>query len=164
MNQNFCKWYASATIRGGNQTPSIFGKVNFHQRQNYVLVTANIKGLPETTSGFFGFHIHEGENCTGTDFANTLNHYNPENSPHPTHAGDLPPLMYCDGNACLSFITNRFCVKDIIGRTIVIHDMPDDFNSQPSGNAGKKIACGVVVEGERSLKIYKIVPRRDGGV
>ena len=147
MNKNFCKWAASATIRGGNQTPSIFGKVNFNQRQNYVLVTANIRGLPETPSGFFGFHIHEGNNCDGADFANTLNHYISENTPHPTHAGDLPPLMYCGGCACLSFITDRFYVKDIIGRTIVIHDMPDDFTSQPSGNAGTKIACGVVCEG-----------------
>lgn len=144
MNQNSCKSTASAIIKGGAQTPCICGKVSFHQKQNCVLVTANIRGLPETSSGFFGFHIHEGEACTGTDFADTLSHYNPKSSPHPTHAGDMPPLIYCNGSAYLSFMTDRFCVKDIIGLTVVIHDMPDDFNSQPSGNAGKKIACGVV--------------------
>lgn len=147
MNKNICNSIASATIRGGNQVPSIYGQVNFYQKKGYVLVTAHIRGLPETTSGFFGFHIHEGETCKGTDFANTLNHYNPANSPHPSHAGDLPPLMYCNGCACQSFTTDRFCVNDIIGRTVVIHDMPDDFNTQPSGNSGTKIACGVICVG-----------------
>ncbi len=141
---NYCKLKAKATLIGGSVAPGIFGQVNFYQKRNYVLVTAHIRGLPETSSGFFGFHIHEGKSCTGTNFAKTENHYNPSGLPHPSHAGDLPPLIYCNGRACQSFSTDRFCVKDIIGRTIVIHNMPDDFNSQPSGNAGTKIACGVV--------------------
>ena len=147
MNHNNCKINASATVKGGCQAPGICGQVNFYQKQNYVLVSAHIKCLPETPTGFFGFHIHEGKSCTGTDFADTLNHYNPKHTPHPTHAGDMPPLIYCNGSAYLNFTTDRFCVKDIIGRTVVIHDMPDDFNSQPSGNAGKKIACGVICGG-----------------
>lgn len=63
---------------------------------------------------------------------------------HPEHAGDLPPLIRCRGNAYLSFRTDRFSVNEIIGRTVVIHSDPDDFHTQPAGNAGKKIACGVI--------------------
>lgn len=66
------------------------------------------------------------------------------NQVHPKHAGDLPPLLACQGSAYLSVKTDRFCVEDILGRTVVIHSDPDDFHSQPAGNAGKKIACGVI--------------------
>lgn len=147
MKQYFCNLTATANIRGGTQNPDIQGQVNFYQRSNHVLIKAFVRGLPETPSGFFGFHIHEGNDCKGTDFSDTGSHYNPGNANHPDHAGDLPPLMFCNGVACQTLITDRFCVKDIIGRTVVIHDMPDDFNSQPAGNSGTKIGCGVICEG-----------------
>ncbi len=147
MKQNLCISSATASIRGSNRNPGIFGQVNFYQRANHILVKAFISGLPETASGFFGFHIHEGNCCTGADFADTGSHYSPKSTPHPAHAGDLPPLMFCNGTACQTFITDRFCIKDIIGRTVIIHDMPDDFTAQPSGNSGTKIACGVICEG-----------------
>lgn len=116
-----------------------------------MLVTADIYGLPtgETgcDSGVFGFHIHEGEDCGSNGqepFSNTKGHYNPGDCPHPYHAGDLPPLFENDGYAYMSFLTNRFTATEIIGRTVVIHLKPDDFHSQPSGNSGEKIACGVI--------------------
>ena len=136
--------YAIANIKGGEQAPDLFGQVRFYQRENCVLISANIKGLPPSDSGFFGFHIHEGKDCTGADFSVTGSHYNPTDEPHPAHSGDLPPLMLCNGGACQTVATDRFCVAEVIGRTVVIHSMPDDFNSQPSGNAGTKIACGVI--------------------
>lgn len=135
---------AIALIRGGNSAPEIMGMVKFYQKRSYVLVVADISGLPHSDAGFFGFHIHEGANCGGMDFSNTKGHYNPNNTPHPMHAGDLPPLILCGTNAHLSFSTDRFNVSDIIGRTVVIHNMPDDFTSQPSGNSGEKIACGII--------------------
>lgn len=144
MKQTKCFPNAIADIRGANSAPDLCGQVKFYQRKNCVLISVNINGLPATPSGFFGFHIHEGDNCQGNDFAGTGNHYNPEDKPHPLHAGDLPPLLLCNGGACQSVATDRFRVQEIIGRTVVIHSMPDDFNSQPSGNAGTKIACGVI--------------------
>jgi Cu-Zn family superoxide dismutase len=78
------------------------------------------------------------------DFSVTEGHYNPSEQAHPKHAGDLPSLLECQGNAYLSVRTDRLSVTDIIGRTVVIHSDPDDFHSQPAGNAGKKIACGVI--------------------
>lgn len=135
---------AAANIRGGQQAPTLYGCVNFYQRNGYVLIEANIKGLPINDSGFYGFHIHTGSSCSGTDFSATGNHYNPLDLPHPRHAGDLPPLMLCNGGAWLRVATDRFCLADVIGKTVVIHSMPDDFHTQPAGNAGTKIACGVI--------------------
>lgn len=137
--------YAAAQIRGGMEAPQLSGCVQFYQENGCVLIVAKISGLPkESETGFFGFHIHEGDTCSGTDFSGTGSHYNPTDQAHPKHAGDLPPLLACQGNAYLSVRTDRFSVKDIIGRTVVIHSDLDDFHSQPAGNAGKKIACGVI--------------------
>lgn len=77
-------------------------------------------------------------------FSGTGSHYNPVERVHPKHAGDLPPLLECQGNAYLSIRTDRFSVSDVVGRTVVIHSDPDDFHSQPAGNAGMKIGCGVI--------------------
>lgn len=142
--QCFKKLEAVAFIKGRNATSCVKGTVKFYQKANCVLVVADINGLPQTETNFFGFHIHEGETCEGADFSGTRGHYNPDSAPHPKHAGDMPPLMLCGNMAHLSFLTDRFKVKDIIGRTVVIHDMPDDFTTQPSGNSGQKIACGII--------------------
>ena len=104
-----------------------------------MLVVAKIFGLPkESETGFFGFHIHQGPNCSGSDFSGTDSHYFPAEWVHPKHAGDLPPLLECQRNAYLSIKTDRFPVSDIIGRTVVIHSDPDDLHPQPAGNAGKR--------------------------
>lgn len=144
MNRTQCRPSAVANIRGGNETPNLSGQVKFYQKKRCVLIVANIMGLPPSRSGFFGFHIHEGDSCTGVDFSATAGHYDPANVPHPRHAGDLPPLMLCNGSAYLAVATDRFRVSEVIGRTVVIHRMLDDFTSQPSGDAGMKIACGVI--------------------
>ena len=136
---------AVAEIRGGMEVPQLTGCVRFYQENGCVLVEARVSGLPRASeTGFFGFHIHLGECCSETDFSGTGSHYNPMDQEHPKHAGDLPPLLACQGNAYLLVKTDRFSVRGIIGRTVVIHSDPDDFHAQPAGNAGKKIACGVI--------------------
>ena len=136
---------AVAYIRGGDAAPDLFGTVRFYQKRGSVLVVASIFHLPQNnSSGFFALHIHEGGECSGEDFSDTGSHYNPMGTPHPSHVGDLPPLLECNGGAYLAVMTDRFDVKDIIGRTVVIHSDSDDFRSQPAGNAGNKIACGVI--------------------
>ena len=139
---------AVAKIRGGMEVPKLSGCIRFYQQKGCVLIVAEIFGLSrENETGFFGFHIHQGESCFGTDFSETGSHYNPVDQVHPKHAGDLPPLMCCRGNAYLDVKTDRFTVHDIIGKTVVIHSDPDDFHTQPAGNAGRKIACGVICKG-----------------
>ncbi len=145
------KIYAMANISGSRDYQGIRGTVTFITAASGVMVTAHILGLPArndcTESGVFGFHIHEGRSCTGNsddEFKDALGHYNPSGCLHPYHAGDMPPLFSCKGEAYLSFLTDRFEISDILGRTVVIHSNPDDFTTQPSGNSGTKIACGVI--------------------
>lgn len=140
----FGKPEAMAKVSGGRNAPNLFGSVKFYQMINSVLVVADIGGLPDSKTEVFGFHIHEGSNCQGEGFPNTGSHYNPQKDRHPSHAGDLPPLFSCNGRAFLAVLTDRFQISKIVGKTIVIHSMPDDFTSQPSGNAGEKIACGMI--------------------
>ena len=136
---------AVARISGGVEAPQLTGYVHFYQEKGCVLVVARISGLPKGSgTGFYGFHIHQGKDCSGVDFSGTEGHYNPTQQMHPQHAGDLPPLLGCDGDAFLAVRTNRFSVNEIIGQTVVIHSDPDDFRTQPAGNAGKKIGCGVI--------------------
>lgn len=135
---------AFAKLRGGDAEPNLSGVVRFYGRRNGVLVEADISGLPPSETGFYGFHIHEGSSCGGEDFSDTGGHFNPGNTLHPNHAGDLPPLLGNQGRAYMLVLTDRFRVSDILGKTIVIHGDPDDFHTQPSGNSGRKIVCGVI--------------------
>ena len=137
---------AAAVLRGSALYPDLKGKVRFFQTDAGVIVMADISGLPkqDACGGVFGFHIHEGMRCGGDDFAETKGHFNPSNCAHPYHAGDLPPLFSNDGYAWMAVLTDRFRLEEIIGHTIVIHAKPDDFTTQPAGNSGMKIACGVI--------------------
>lgn len=143
MKNNVCP-NAAARLCGDRDHPTVRGIVRFHQRCDGVLVEAEVTGLPRTETGFFGFHIHQGANCAGEGFPNTGGHFNPGEKAHPTHQGDLPPLLGDSGTAYMKVLTGRFCVEEIIGRTVIVHAGPDDFHTQPSGNAGAKIACGVI--------------------
>lgn len=135
---------AVACISGGREHPGISGTVSFYPRNRSVLIVAEICGLPENDSGFFAFHIHEGGSCTGEGFRDTGGHFDPGGQPYPRHAGDLPPLLSRRGRAFLAVETDRFSIGEILGRTVVIHGGADDFHTQPAGNAGEKIACGVI--------------------
>ncbi len=135
---------AVAQIQGDAAHPALQGTVKFFRQHDGTLVVADIMGLPDSGSGFFAFHIHEGDDCSGTGFPATGNHYNPTLRSHPQHAGDLPPLLSSNGRAYLAVLSGRFQIHDVIGKTIVIHSKPDDFTTQPSGAAGAKIACGVI--------------------
>ncbi len=145
--------HAIAQINGSQDYPRINGTVKLYQTGFGVIVFAEVNGLTENKSNcgevgnIFAFHIHEGCQCSGNiddPFANAKKHYNPNDCPHPYHAGDLPPLFSNNGYALSIFLTNRFCVKEVLNKTIIIHNQPDDFTTQPSGNAGTKIACGVI--------------------
>lgn len=122
-----------AKIEGMKAYPHIRGKVTFEEKSDGVLVNAHICNLPETENNIFAFHIHDEQG-----------HYNPDGSPHPKHRGDMPPLFANDGRACLSFVTDRFKLCEIMGKKVVIHLNADDFTTQPSGNGGEMIATGII--------------------
>lgn len=134
---------AVACLRGRPGGPR--GTVRLFEDACCVTVEVEMSGLEENGSGFFGLHIHEGESCAGENFSGTLSHFDPEGKPHPLHAGDLPPLLrQRSGKAYLKVRTDRFQLCQVLGRTVVLHAMADDFQSQPAGNAGEKLACGVI--------------------
>ena len=137
---------AVAWIKGNEEHQRLSGEVFFYNTvRSGILVAAEIFGLPdwENTSGFYGMHIHEYGDCSN-GFQNTGSHYNPDNFPHPMHAGDLPPLLSYKGYAWMAFYDHRFSIKEILGKSLVIHDHRDDFMSQPAGDSGEKIGCGVI--------------------
>lgn len=140
--------YAELTGNPGNG--EITGIVRFYPTEDGTLVNAEVYGLPITENcspDIFGFHIHEGISCTGDSsdpYANSKGHYNPSHCPHPAHAGDMPPLFGNSGFAWMMYVTDRFSIPELIGKTVIIHSNPDDFTTQPSGNSGNKIACGTI--------------------
>ena len=126
----------------------IFGRAYFYQFSVCgTLVKVEVGNLPLPSdsyfSAFYGMHIHENGNCT-PPFDKTGDHFNPGSMPHPMHAGDMPALLGNKGYSFSIFYTERFIVDEILGRSIIIHRMPDDYMTQPSGNSGEKIACGVI--------------------
>lgn len=142
---------ATAKIRGSSEYPDIVGMAEFYQTEMGTLVVTEVSGLPQNDdacmSPVFGYHIHSGQFCTGNSedaFADTKGHYSIDNCMHPYHTGDMPPLFGNQGYAFSIFLSDRFNVYDILGRTVVIHLHSDDFHTQPSGNSGMKIACGMI--------------------
>ena len=137
----------------GNKT---FGEATFEQVGQKVRVLVNVQGLKPGAE--HGLHIHEVGDCSSGDGMSTKGHFNPTNKPHghpgsgERHAGDLPSLKAAkNGRAKLEVevdgITLMPGASSIIGRGIIVHADPDDFKTQPTGNSGARIACGVITEG-----------------
>ncbi len=143
MEKRRCR--ANAVIKGASNAPQLSGTVWLTDSPAGVQVELYIKGLPPNETGFYGFHMHERGSCMLPDFTSAKGHYNPSGAPHPQHAGDFPMLIATkQGDAWLSFVTTRFTVCDVIGRAVVIHANRDDYTSQPAGDAGPRIGCGVI--------------------
>lgn len=148
---------AMATIQGGSLAPNIRGSVLFKPVPGGTEVSVEVFGLPSykpaegnnSPIGPHGFHIHGMGSCTPMNspepFTGAGEHWNPDNQPHGNHAGDFPVLFSNHGYARMSFFTDRFSVADVIGKTVIIHENPDDYRTQPAGNSGKRLACGVIM-------------------
>ena len=131
------------------------GTATFVERAGKVMVDGRFKGL---TPGQHGIHIHEKGDCSAPDAMSAGGHYNPTGEPHGApdsakrHGGDFGNLTAdANGEATLSATldTSRFGIgslstNTIAGKALVIHADPDDLTSQPAGNSGKRVACGVI--------------------
>lgn len=144
---------AYAKMNGSEKYPDIQGRIKIYNTYGGSILTVEMAGITnsegEDENGFLGFHIHEGESCTGnsTDpFSDAKGHYNPVDKPHPQHTGDLPPLLVNHGVAWMMVYTGRFFPEDVLGKTIILHGMPDDFRTQPAGASDERIACGEIKE------------------
>ncbi|RJF99811.1 superoxide dismutase family protein [Noviherbaspirillum saxi] len=136
----------------GNQAN---GAVSFMQKGDKILVDARIDGL---TPGLHGFHVHEKGDCSAPDAMSAGGHFNPSTKSHGDpahadhHAGDLGNLnANAAGNAVLQlavaasdFSLSRGAPNSIVGKALIVHADPDDYKTQPTGNAGKRVACGVI--------------------
>ena len=128
------------------------GTVTFQQQGDKVLVSANVTGLKPNQE--HGFHAHEKGDCSSGDGMSTGGHFNPTGKPHGKpdaehHAGDMPALKAdANGNAQASFTLSGVTVgsgtTDLVGRGLIVHAAPDDYTTQPTGNSGARIACGVI--------------------
>ena len=134
----------------GNKTA---GTIKFTQSGDKVRVAGEVTGLRPNQE--HGFHIHEAGDCGSGDGMSTKGHYNPQGKPHgqPTsanrHAGDMPALKAdANGNAkvdaTLDIITVSPGPTSVVGKGLIVHAQPDDYKTQPTGNAGARIACAVI--------------------
>ncbi|OYD51744.1 superoxide dismutase family protein [Acidovorax kalamii] len=134
----------------GNTTS---GTVTFVQTGDGVQVSGEVRGLKPDSE--HGFHIHEKGDCSSGDGMSTGGHYNPGGKPHGAHGsgehhtGDLPSLKADKyGVAAFSFVSRSISVagptNDITGKGLIVHRDPDDYKTQPTGNAGPRLACAVI--------------------
>jgi Cu-Zn family superoxide dismutase len=132
-------------------TSTAKGTVTFTQlSDDSVQVTVDATGVPP---GVHGFHVHEGNQC-GSDGMAAGGHFNPTNVAHgapnqdPHHAGDFGNVT-ADGNGVVRAQFNMRGItvepgpNSVVGRAVILHEKPDDLTTQPTGNAGGRIACGV---------------------
>jgi Cu-Zn family superoxide dismutase len=134
----------------GNKT---IGEATFEQVGDKVRVVIFVQGLKPGQE--HGLHIHETGDCSSGDGMSAGGHFNPHGKPHGPqgspnrHAGDLPSLKANKagrGNvkADLDIITVTPGPASVVGRAVIVHAAPDDFKTQPTGNAGARLACGVI--------------------
>ncbi len=135
----------------------VSGTVAFTRTTAGVKVEVKVSGL---TEGAHGFHVHEFGDCSAPDGSSAGGHFNPAGEPHAgpadahRHAGDLGNLIAGkDGTAELEYVDAQASFEgphSILGRGVIVHAKPDDLKTQPTGNAGGRVACGVVgvVKGE----------------
>lgn len=133
--------------KGNNVT----GTVSFAPVEGGVMILAEVHGL---TPGKHGFHIHEKGDCSAADASSAGGHFNPFNKPHGApddanrHVGDLGNLI-ADANgdayyARVDTVIELEGANTIVGRAVIVHEKEDDFKTQPTGNAGARVACGVI--------------------
>jgi Cu-Zn family superoxide dismutase len=130
------------------------GTVTFTQDGDEVRVRASVSGLKPDAE--HGFHVHEKGDCSSGDGMSAGGHYNPAGKPHGPqrsehHAGDMPSLKAdAYGNASASFELKGVSIggpnADLVGKGLIVHRDPDDYTTQPTGNAGPRIACGVIAK------------------
>jgi Cu-Zn family superoxide dismutase len=130
----------------------VSGTVTFTPGADGVQVHAELTGL---TPGKHGFHIHEFGDCSAADASSAGAHFNPTNQPHAApdaaarHEGDMGNVEAdSSGNAKLDYVDHQISLtngeKLAIGRSVIVHTKPDDLKTQPTGDSGARVACGVI--------------------
>ncbi len=148
---------ASATIEGRSGS-TMTGTAEFSTLDEGVMILIQVQGAPP---GEHAVHIHENGDCSAPDAASAGSHFNPDGHEHGApnadqhHAGDLGNMTVgTDGKGTLMLNSERLAIGGaagaVVGRAIIVHEKPDDFVTQPTGAAGGRIGCGVIVAGSGS--------------
>jgi Cu-Zn family superoxide dismutase len=135
---------------------AVTGTLRFAQTGDKVLVTGEVRGLKAGAE--HGFHVHEKGDCSSGDGLSTGGHFNPAGSGHGRHGhgahhvGDLPSLVAdAQGVARVKFETTALSLgrgaNSVLDRGLIVHRDPDDYKTQPTGNAGPRSACAVIRKG-----------------
>lgn len=141
----------AVAVLHATQNSEVSGTVSFTQVSDGVQISATIHGMKP---GKHGFHIHEWGDCSAPDATSAGGHYNPGNNPHAgpeqkqRHMGDMGNLEAdSSGRADYDRLDSHLTLmgpNSIIGRAVVVHAGEDDLTSQPTGEAGGRLACGVI--------------------
>ena len=143
---------ATATLESRSESTAT-GKVTFTQSRGKVKMKVVVEGL---TPGSHAIHLHEKGDCSAPDATSAGGHWNPSSENHgkwghyPFHHGDLGNLVAdAKGKAEMSIATDLWTIgdgkpSDVVGRSVIVHAKEDDFTTQPTGNAGGRVACGVI--------------------
>jgi Cu-Zn family superoxide dismutase len=143
---------ATATFQAA-EGMALDGAIEFTQDAGGVRVTAKLNGVQR--AGLHGLHLHETGDCTAHDFTSAGGHFNPTGAPHGCpgddvrHAGDFGNIeIAADGSGNLDLTTDMVTVAEgptsVVGKAVILHEGEDDCVTQPTGNAGGRLACAVV--------------------
>ena len=149
----FSKKLSATAVLAPTKGNSVSGTVNFKQKGDMVLVEAKVNGLKPNGSN--GIHVHEKGNCSAADGSSAGGHFNPSSSKHggpggdTRHGGDLGNLKAdANGYAQMSIEVSGISLgtdpNSITGRAVIVHAGEDDLKTQPSGNSGARVACGLI--------------------
>lgn len=149
---------ATATLQGAPEDTDFKGTITFTPEGDGVRVVAHLEGVDQ--NGQHGFHVHETGDCSHGEgdkhFTSAGGHFNPTGAEHacpptePRHAGDLGNIEVTNGTGHLETSTNLLSLtgtNSVVGKAIILHASADDCKTQPTGNAGDRLACGVVTMG-----------------
>jgi Cu-Zn family superoxide dismutase len=143
---------AHAVLQSGS---GVGGTVSFTEQGGSVTIEAHLSGVGP---GDHGFHVHETGDCSTADYKSAGGHFNPSGAPHGApsdaahHAGDLGNIAIgADGSGTLSIASAMLSVapgpNSVVGKAVIVHEKADDMKTQPTGDAGGRIACGVIEAG-----------------
>jgi superoxide dismutase, Cu-Zn family len=147
------KQLAAKTTLEPRSGSAVTGKVRIAEHDGIVRIAGTVRGLEPKSE--HGFHIHEKGDCSAADASSAGGHFNPGGTAHGAynaavhHGGDLASLKAgASGQATFDFVVTGVTLGEgptsIKGRSLVVHGKADDFTTQPSGNSGPRVACGVI--------------------
>jgi Cu-Zn family superoxide dismutase len=146
---------ATATLQGSPEDTDFTGTITVTPEGNGVRLVADVSGVDR--DGRHGFHVHETGECAHGEgsghFTSAGGHFNPNNAEHTCppaearHAGDLGNIEITNGAGRIDVTTDLLTLSgpnSVVGKAIILHANEDDCQTQPTGNAGDRLACGVV--------------------